>query len=176
MNNIKKFFAIAASAGLVTTVASSAQAQVQNTPVTVGAGSIASVCSMSVDSAGSIGRDTNGTKIGTAWGTKPEILVICNNAGNAVTITGTVFSLVNPSNTPTPIPNTYTATAGFGTGTGIYATIPNNNISPATFTATGTTAASGDKFRLNTELAAPGNTLLLAGTYTAVINLSLTPQ
>jgi hypothetical protein len=174
MNNIKKFFAIAASAGLVTTVASSAQAQ--PTSVTVGAGTVNSVCNMAINTAGSIGPDVNGTKIGTPWGTKPEMLVTCNNAGNAVAITGATISLVNPANVPTTIPNSYTFTYGFGGGNGIYATIPDSYAGNATFNATGTTAATGDKFTLKAELAAPGNSLLLAGTYTTVINLSLTPQ
>ena len=165
---MKKFLAITATASLVTAFASSVQAQ--PLPVAVGGGTVIPVCTISANTLGSIGPNSAGTKIGTPWGTNPEMIVICNSATNTVEITGATIT-----NSSTAIPNTYLFNYGFGGGNGIYTAIPNNYAGNSTFTATGTTQSVGDKFKLNAQLEAPGNSLLLAGTYTTTINLQLTP-
>jgi hypothetical protein len=175
MNNMKKFFAITATASLVTALAGSAQAQVQSgpLPLAVGGGSVTPVCFMAISSPGAVAPNGTGTKLGTTWGTNPEVVVTCNSATNIVAITGASLTASN-SNGPLTLTG-YNFTYGFGGGTGIYTTIPNNNAGNTTFNASGTTQSTGDRFKLNALVEAPGNSLLLAGTYTTTVNLSLTP-
>jgi hypothetical protein len=158
---MKKILTIAATAGLLSALAGSAQAQVVNFP-----GTVPPSCNVTASTNGAL---TPNVAIPTSLiaSTYGKVTVICNTETSVLTLTQ--GASVIEAQTPAP-----TVTFGFApTGsTGIYSAVVSGTVSPASGS---TTAAIGDIASIDSTIAAAPGKLLKAGSYTVVVNATIAP-
>jgi hypothetical protein len=160
---MKKILTIAATAGLLSSVAGAAQALPINAP-----GTVTQSCNVTSVNNGTLTENaTPATSLTTGTGAGVGLVtVVCNTDTSVLTLAGGTHIL--PTQTSIP-----TVSFGFAPGgTGIYSTVKSGIVSPP---AGDMTAASGDIAHVTSTVMATGGKLLKAGTYTTVINATVAP-
>ncbi len=155
---MKKILTIAATA-LLSTIAGAAHAQ---TTATVNfPGTVTSSCTLSASANGTLLE--NGTPaFGLTTGTPGTVTAICNGATSLDIAIGR-FDYPTPQTVPVPA-------VGFAGGTGVFATAAGMTTSLAA-----PTGSSGDVARINAVVNTASGQLLRFGSYTIIVNASITP-
>ncbi|PSB56917.1 hypothetical protein [Chamaesiphon polymorphus] len=175
---MNKFLSILAATGLLAAFAGTAHAAppASSTSSVTSTVVVRPTCAMVVKSRGSVeGNATLPSKIGTEWGTQPQLETVCNTGGHTITANKPTFTLDG-----VPAPDNYLVRGGFGGGDGVYralTTLGTLSENPASFEVTTTTSDGGDKFSLQAriETGLADSSLLRAGTYVATISVTLAP-
>jgi hypothetical protein len=158
---MKKILTIAATAGLLSVLASSTHAQVVNFP-----GTVPQSCNITASTDGAL---TPNVAIPTSLiaSTYGKVTVICNTDTSVLTLTQGASVI----ETQTPAPTVAFGFAPTGS-TGIYSTVTSGTVSPA---SGATTTALGDVASIDSTITAATGKLLKAGTYKVIVNATIAP-
>jgi hypothetical protein len=158
---MKNILTIAITAGLLSTFASSVQAQL------TASGSVTPSCIISATTPPTLMENAlPASSLATSPTGAGSVTVKCNSSTSVLTLTA------GPHNIPTQTPAPTVAFQFAGGGTGIYTAVSSGTTTPA---ATDVTTSFGDTAKVSASVTASTGKLLKVGSYTLYINAAVTP-